>query len=119
MRGYLTNTQKQMAFRLNAQGWSLVDIGRQIGCSAPMIGLMVRNGQFRTGLPDGWSPRKDCLSILEREHITTGRPGLVWPVDPPRIAAPLPRHASLTTPVSEAAALSPAAPGSPLSCRQR
>jgi transposase, IS30 family len=69
MRGYLTNTQKQMAFRLKAQGWSLVDIGRQIGCSAPMIGLMVRNGQFRTGLPDEWSPRKGCLSILEREHI--------------------------------------------------
>jgi transposase, IS30 family len=72
MRGYLTNTQKQMAFRLKAQGWSLVDIGRQIGCSAPMVGLMVRDGRFRTGLPDDWSPRAGCLSILEREQILLG-----------------------------------------------
>jgi IS30 family transposase len=72
MRGRLTNTQKQMAFRLKAQGWSLVDIGRQIGCSAPMVGLMVRTGQFRHGLPDDWAPRKGCLSILEREHLLLG-----------------------------------------------
>ena len=72
MRGHLTNAQKQMAFRLKAQGWSLVDIGRQIGCSAPMVGLMVRNGQFRSGLPDDWAPRRGCLSILEREQILLG-----------------------------------------------
>jgi transposase, IS30 family len=69
MRGYLTNTQEQMAFRLKAHRWSLVDIGREIGCSASM---MVRNGQFRMGLPDDWSPPKGCLSILEREHILLG-----------------------------------------------
>jgi IS30 family transposase len=68
----LTDAQKQLAFRLKAQGWSLVDIGRQIGCSAPMVGLMVRNGQFRSGLPDDWAPRTGCLSILEREQILLG-----------------------------------------------
>ena len=72
MRGYLTHEQKQMGFRLKAQGWSLVDIGREIGCSAPMVGLMVRDGRFRQGVPDAWSPRPGCLTILDREQILLG-----------------------------------------------
>lgn len=27
---------------MHAKGWRLVDIAREIGCSAPMVGLMVR-----------------------------------------------------------------------------
>lgn len=38
MAGILTNEQKQLAFRLRARGWRLVDIAREIGCSAPMVG---------------------------------------------------------------------------------
>jgi IS30 family transposase len=72
VRGYLTHEQKQMGFRLKAQGWSLVDIGREIGCSAPMVGLMVRDGRFRQGVPDAWSPRPGCLTILDREQILLG-----------------------------------------------
>jgi len=72
VRGYLTHEQKQMGFRLKAQGWSLVDIGREIGCSAPMVGLMVRDGRFRQGIPDAWSPRPGCLTILDREQILLG-----------------------------------------------
>ena len=72
MRGYLTHEQKQMGFRLKAQGWSLVDIGREIGCSAPMVGLMVRDGRFRQGVPDAWSPRPGCLTILDCEQILLG-----------------------------------------------
>ena len=45
MRGHMTNDQKQLAFRLKAQGLSLVEIGRQVGCTGPMVGLMVRCGQ--------------------------------------------------------------------------
>ncbi|MGH7750689.1 MAG: IS30 family transposase, partial [Candidatus Dormibacteria bacterium] len=68
----MTNAQKQLAFRLKTEGLSLAEIGRQVGCSAPMIGLMVRAGKFRTGLPDEWQPRRGRLTIFDRERILLG-----------------------------------------------
>lgn len=56
--GVLTHDQKQLAFRLRARGWRLVDVAREIGCTAPMVGLMVRYGHFTTGVPDTWQPRQ-------------------------------------------------------------
>jgi IS30 family transposase len=70
--GHLSAEQKQLAFRLRAQGWRLVDIAREIGCSAPMVGLMVRGGKHRDGEPFGWLPRQGCLAIGEREQILLG-----------------------------------------------
>ncbi|CAN5422682.1 IS30 family transposase [soil metagenome] len=72
MAGVLTHHQKQLAFRLRARGWRLVDIAREIGCSAPMVGLMVRDGRFTTGVVDRWEPREGSLSIAEREEILVG-----------------------------------------------
>lgn len=72
MAGILTHEQKQLAFRLRARGWRLVDIAREIGCTAPMVGLMVRAGRFTTGVPDRWEPRPGCLSIADREEILVG-----------------------------------------------
>lgn len=72
MAGILTHEQKQLAFRLRARGWRLVDIAREIGCTAPMVGLMVRDGRFTTGIPDTWEPRRGCLGIAEREEILVG-----------------------------------------------
>jgi IS30 family transposase len=72
MPGILTHEQKQLAFRLRARGWRLVDIAREIGCTAPMVGLMVREGRFTTGVPDEWEPRPGCLSIADREEILVG-----------------------------------------------
>src|SRR3954454_3276681 len=72
MAGILTHEQKQLAFRLRARGWRLVDIARGIGCTAPMVGLMVRDGRFTTGVADMWEPRPGCLSITEREEILVG-----------------------------------------------
>ena len=72
MRGVLTHEQKQLAFRLRAQGYSLAEIGRQVCCSAPMIGLMVRAGKFPHGVPDQWTPRRGCLTVVERERILVG-----------------------------------------------
>ncbi|MGH9033976.1 MAG: IS30 family transposase [Acidimicrobiia bacterium] len=69
MVGTLTHEQKQLAFRLRARGWRLVDIASEVGCTAPMVGLMVRDGRFTTGVPDGWVPRPGCLGIAEREEI--------------------------------------------------
>jgi transposase, IS30 family len=57
---------------LRAQGWRLADIAREIGCTAPMVGLMVREGRHRDAKPLGWKPRPGCLSIGEREQILLG-----------------------------------------------
>ena len=70
--GHLSAEQKQLAFRLRARGWRLVDIAREIGCTAPMVGLMVRNGKHWAGKPLGWHPRLGSLSIGEREQILLG-----------------------------------------------
>lgn len=72
MRGILSHEQKQLAFRLRARGWRLVDIAREVGCTAPMVGVMVREGRFRTGVPDEWEPRQGCLTIIDREEILIG-----------------------------------------------
>jgi transposase, IS30 family len=61
MPSVLTHEQTQLAFRLRARGWRLVDIAREIGCTAPMVGLMVRDGRFTSGVPDQWVPRSGCL----------------------------------------------------------
>ena len=70
--GHLSAEQKQLAFRLRAQGWRLVEIAREIGCTAPMVGLMVRDGRHRQGEPFGWGPRTGSLMIGEREQILLG-----------------------------------------------
>jgi IS30 family transposase len=72
MPGILTHEQKQLAFRLRARGWQLVEIAREVGCTAPMVGLMVREGRYTHGVPDGWEPRTGCLGIVEREGIMVG-----------------------------------------------
>jgi IS30 family transposase len=70
--GHLSTEQKQMAFRLHAHGWRLIDIAREIGCTAPMVGKMVREHKHIDGHPFGWEPRAGCLSIFEREQIMLG-----------------------------------------------
>ena len=70
--GHLSAEQKRLAFRLRAQGWRLVDIAREIGCTAPMVGLMVRDGKHRDGASFGWTPRPGCLTIADREQILLG-----------------------------------------------
>ena len=37
-----------------------------------MVGLMVREGRFTTGVPDEWEPRSGCLRVREREEILVG-----------------------------------------------
>jgi len=37
-----------------------------------MVGLLVRAGRHPHGVPDDWTPRTGCLSILEREQILLG-----------------------------------------------
>ncbi len=70
--GHLSTEQKQLAFRLRARGWRLVDIPREIGCTAPMVGKMVRDGRHRQAKHFDWQPRPGCLTIRERERILFG-----------------------------------------------
>lgn len=72
MRGVLTQEQKQLAVRGRSEGLSLVKIARQVGCTAPMVGLMVREGRFLTGLPSTWTPRAGRLTISERKQVLLG-----------------------------------------------
>jgi IS30 family transposase len=37
-----------------------------------MVGLMVRDGRFTTGVADLWQPRPGCLTIVDREEILVG-----------------------------------------------
>ena len=71
-RGHLSAEQKQLAFRLRAQGWRLVDIAREVGCTAPMVGIMVRDGKHVQGASFGWEPKPGCLTIGDREQILLG-----------------------------------------------
>lgn len=38
--GHLGREQRQLALRLHAKDWRLVDISKEIGPSAPMVGIM-------------------------------------------------------------------------------
>lgn len=70
--GRLSWEQKQLALRLDGRGWRRVDIAREIGCSASMVSLMVRDRRNLDAKPLGWRPREGHLTIREREQILTG-----------------------------------------------
>lgn len=70
--GHLSTEQKRTAFRLRNEGWRLIDIAREVGCIAPMVGLMVRDGKHLEADPFGWEPRPGCLTIHDRELILLG-----------------------------------------------
>jgi len=46
--GHLSAEQKQLAFRLRAKGWRLLDIAKEIGCTAPMVGIVRGHEKVRT-----------------------------------------------------------------------
>ena len=58
--------------RLRAQGWRLVGIARESGCTAPMVGFMVRDDEPGHGRPVGRHPRRGCLTISERQQVLLG-----------------------------------------------
>lgn len=67
--GHLSREQKQLALRLHSKGWRLIDIAREIGCTAPMVG---RKGRHLDGKPFGWEPREGHLTVFDREEILVG-----------------------------------------------
>jgi IS30 family transposase len=72
VRGVVTQEQKQLALRLRSHGLPRVEMARQVGCTAPLVGLMVREGRFLTGLPTTWKPRAGRLAVVDREQVLLG-----------------------------------------------
>ncbi len=70
--GHLSREQKQLAIRLHSKGWRLIDIAREVGCTAPMVGKMAREGRHLDAKPFGWEPREGHLTVLDREQILVG-----------------------------------------------
>ena len=70
--GHLSREQKQLAIRLHSKGWRLIDIAREVGCTAPMVGKMAREGRHLDAKPFGWEPREGRLTVLDREQILVG-----------------------------------------------
>ena len=50
----------------------LVELDHRVGCTAPMLGLMVRDGLFLTGPSHPWQPRPGRPDILEPVQATLG-----------------------------------------------
>jgi IS30 family transposase len=85
----LTQEQVRTARRLRAQGWTLADIGRQVGTTHATV-LYVCRGDGRTRPPHEWQPRAGRLTVTDREEIFLGlRRGMSFAqiareLDPPR-----------------------------------
>jgi len=68
----LTNAQKQRARRLRAEGLSLNEIARKLGCSEPSVRLIVHGIVRGPKVVDDWVPAPDRLQEHEREEILLG-----------------------------------------------
>src|SRR5499427_1686417 len=75
MRPHLTVEQRQLALRLKARGWSLREIGPQVGCAYQTVALIARRGSRRPVRLDGWVPGPGRLTLADREEITLGLHG--------------------------------------------
>jgi IS30 family transposase len=72
MAPHLTVEQRQLALRLKARGWSLREIGRQVGCSHVQVRVIARQAPRRPGRRDGWVPGPERLTLAGREEISIG-----------------------------------------------
>lgn len=64
--------QRQMIYRLRAQGLSLKQVVRHVGCSKPSVITMSRQSQLPEGGLPPWTPREGHLMITDREQILLG-----------------------------------------------
>jgi transposase, IS30 family len=72
MQPHLTVEQRQLALRLKARGWSLREIGPQVGCTFQTVARMAGRGSRRPVRLDGWVPGPGRLTLADREEITLG-----------------------------------------------
>ena len=72
MPPHLTVEQRQLALRLKARGWSLREIGPQVGCSYEQVRIIARQAPRRPVHRDGWVPGPGRLTLADREEISIG-----------------------------------------------
>jgi IS30 family transposase len=72
MGPHLTVEQRQLALRLRARGWSLREIGPQVGCSHELVRIIARQAPRRPVRRDGWVPGPGRLTLADREEISIG-----------------------------------------------
>jgi IS30 family transposase len=71
LRTQLTKEQRQLAFRLRKDGWTLMAIGKALGFSHTSIRATLLSRQKGVA-PDSWVPRSGRLNVHEREEILLG-----------------------------------------------
>jgi IS30 family transposase len=70
---HLTVEQRQLALRLRAKGWSLRQIGPQVGCWHELVRIIARGGPSRPQRRvDPWLPGPGRLRLCDREEISLG-----------------------------------------------
>ena len=70
---HLSVEQRQLALRLRARGWSLRQIGPQVGCSHELVRIIARGGPSRPQRRvDPWLPGPGRLTLADREEISLG-----------------------------------------------
>jgi IS30 family transposase len=72
MGPHLAVEQRRLALRLRARGWSLREIGPQVGCSHELVRIMARQAPRRPVRQDGWVPGPGRLTLADREEISIG-----------------------------------------------
>jgi IS30 family transposase len=72
---HLTVEQRQLALRLKARGWTLREIGPQVGCVYQTVARIAGRGPRRPVRGDGWAPGPGRLTLADREEITLGLHG--------------------------------------------
>src|SRR4029077_1512579 len=75
MQPHLTVEQRQLALRLKARGWTLREIGPQVGCVYQTVARIAGRGPRRPVRLDGWAPGPGRLTLADREEITLGLHG--------------------------------------------
>ena len=73
MAPQLTVRQRQTAWRLDALGWTLREIGAHLDCSFGAVSRLFNGDVAHAGRPDNiWAPGPGRLTLDEREEISLG-----------------------------------------------
>ena len=71
-RPRLTAEQRGLVLRLRAKGYSLREIGEEVGCSGQNVWFILQKPEARTVRRDPWTPGPGRLTLAEREEISLG-----------------------------------------------
>ena len=70
MPRHVTLEQKRIAFRLQARGLSLRQIGGEVWCTGMGVSVVLRDRQKLPARPDRWAPSAWRLQLADREEIS-------------------------------------------------